>query len=161
MSHGPHSRGGPVETVEPPAKGRTGLAGGCLCSRVRFRYTGPLGGALGAVTVCHCSMCRRAQGYASAVAPILASAFRVEQGAEFVTEYESSPGKMRAFCRACGSPLYSRRTEAPERLRLRLGALDRAPPGLRVAAHIHTGEAPAWSWPSEAPAFPGVEPGRR
>ena len=45
------------------------LTGGCLCSGVRYAYSGPLGGDLGTVTVCHCASCRRAQGYMAAVAP--------------------------------------------------------------------------------------------
>ena len=136
------------------------LEGGCLCSRVRYRYAGSLGGSLGQVTVCHCFQCRKAQGYGSAAAPALTACFQFERGEELVREYESSPGKRRAFCSHCGSPLYSRRDDAPERLRLRLGSLDRTPADLQLNAHVHTGRAPAWSWPSFAPAFLGVEPGR-
>ena len=143
-----------------PGEDACDLRGGCLCGRVRLRCSGPLGGALGAVTVCHCSQCRRAQGFAAAAAPVAAAGFRIERGRETVVEYESSPGKLRAFCGACGSPLYSRRTDAPGSLRLRLGTLDDAPAALHVEAHIFTGEAPGWAWPGEGPAYPSVEPGR-
>ena len=136
------------------------FSGGCLCGRIRFSYVGPVGGELGATTVCHCMQCRRVQGFASAVAPILAANYQLERGDDLVCEFESSAGKFRAFCTACGSPLYSRRTAAPEVLRLRLGSLDGSPE-LRIDAHIHTAGAPSWAWPSEAPAFEGVEPGLR
>jgi len=43
-------------------------------------------------------------------------------GEERIREYESSPGTLRAFCSRCGSPLYSRRRDAPDVLRL--GLLD-------------------------------------
>jgi hypothetical protein len=139
-----------------PAKVTTG---GCLCGGVRFAYAGPLGGEAGAVTVCHCASCRRAQGYASAVVPALAAGFEVTQGAELIREYQSSPGKQRAFCGVCGSPLYSRREDRPEALRLRLGALDDSGE-LTVDAHIFTEGAPAWSVEDDAPKYPGLEPGR-
>ncbi len=137
------------------------LAGGCLCGAVRFTYGGPLGGELGAVTVCHCAQCRRAQGCASAVAPALARKFEVVRGRGEIGEYESSPGKWRAFCKACGSPLYSRRDARPDDLRLRLGAFDATPPGLKVDAHIFTAGAPAWSFGDDAPRYAQVEPGRQ
>jgi hypothetical protein len=136
------------------------MLGGCLCGAVRFRYDGPLGGALGAVTLCHCGQCRKAQGYAAAVAPAQAAGFTLTAGAERVREYESSPGKKRAFCGTCGSPLYSRRDAAPEALRLRLGALDDPPAGLRIQAHIHALDLPDWAAPDDAPRYPGEEPGR-
>ena len=145
----------------PPASREPApLDGGCLCGAVRFVYRGPLGGALGAVTVCHCAMCRAAQGYGCAVAPALAEAYQVTRGRDEIAEYESSPGKRRAFCRRCGSPLYSRRDAAPEALRLRLGAVDALPEGLAVQAHIFTRGAPSWSFGDDAPRYPGLEPGR-
>jgi hypothetical protein len=137
------------------------LTGGCLCGGVRFSYAGPLGGEVGAVTVCHCAQCRRAQGYASAVAPALAAGFAVTQGRELIREYRSSPAKVRAFCGVCGSPLYSRRDDKPDLLRLRLGALDNPPDDLTVEAHIYTAHLPAWAeTDKEAPRYPGLEPGR-
>ena len=136
------------------------LSGGCLCGAVRFTYQGPLGGRVGAVTVCHCGQCRKAQGYAAASAPALASGFVVLSGKAAIGEYESSPRKRRAFCKACGSPLYSRREEKPDDLRLRIGALDAPPPELSVDAYIFTQDAPAWSFGDQAPRYPGFEPGR-
>ena len=138
----------------------TPLEGGCLCGAVRFAYRGPLGGRLGAVTVCHCAQCRKAQGCVSAVAPARASGFLLTSGRDAVREYESSPGKRRAFCKACGSPLYSRRDGTPDVLRLRLGALDAVPGDLKVDAHIFTQDAPDWSFADDAPRYPGFEPGR-
>lgn len=136
------------------------LTGGCLCGAVRYRYAGLLGGTLGQVTVCHCGQCRRAQGYAAAVAPIRAAGFAVLAGQDRIRRFESSPGKHRAFCGTCGAPLFSQRAGEPV-LRLRLGSLDAAPDGLTIQAHIHTAGLPAWAAPGDgAPCHPGLEPGR-
>lgn len=137
------------------------LVGGCLCGAVRFSYQGALGGDMGAVTVCFCASCRKAQGLAAAVAPVRASGFDVTEGRELIREYQSSPGKWRAFCGACGSPLYSRKADLPDRLRLRLGALDAPPSDLRVDALIHMADRPDWvERMDKAPAYPKSEPGR-
>jgi len=136
------------------------VRGACLCGAVRFIYDGPLGGELGAVTVCFCSQCRKAQGLGAAVAPALAAGFSITSGAEAVTEYESSPGKMRAFCGRCGAPLYSRRDASPAVLRLRLGALDELPADLCIEAQIFTEGAPEWTSFGAAPRYGGSEPGR-
>jgi hypothetical protein len=141
------------------------ITGACLCGGVRYAYRGPLGGSLGLVTVCHCAQCRKAQGFAVAAVPALAEGFTVTGGRERIVEYESTPGntpgKMRAFCGACGSPLYSRMTAKPERLRLRIGAIDNPPDELVVEAHIYTEHIPAWAEPDDAPRYPTEEPDRR
>jgi hypothetical protein len=138
------------------------LTGGCLCGGVRYAYAGPIGGGdLGAVAVCHCAQCRRAQGYAAAVAPILSEGFVILAGRDRVREYESSPGKLRAFCGVCGSPLYSRLAVKPDRLRLRLGSIDDPPDDLVIEVHKFTDGAPAWSQSGGAPRYPGQEPGVR
>lgn len=137
------------------------LEGGCLCGAVRFVYAGELGGTLGAVTVCYCGACRKAQGLASAVGPAARADFTIVAGQAQVREFQSSPGKYRAFCADCGAPLYSRRDDRPQVLRLRLGALDAPPADLRVEARIHTEALPAWVEAlADAPAYPGAEPGR-
>jgi hypothetical protein len=136
------------------------MIGGCLCGAVRYRYEGPLGGELGTITLCHCRTCRRAQGYAAAAVPALAAGFAFTAGADQVREYESSPGKKRAFCGVCGASLYSRRDNAPDAIRLRIGSLDDPPPNVRIQAHIHVAGAPAWTERDDAPRYPGEEPGR-
>ena len=77
------------------------IHGSCLCGGVRYKY----GGAFGTITVCHCSDCRKAQGSSTVIAaPVDVVSFRWLAGQELITEYESSPGKKRAFCRQCGTP---------------------------------------------------------
>jgi len=138
----------------------SGLTGGCLCEAVRFTYDGDLGGTLGKVTMCVCGQCRKAQGFAAAVTPAQAAGLAFTKGADQVREFESSPGKQRAFCARCGSPLYSRLAARPDALRLRLGALDAPPDALRIDAVIHDESAPPWIDIGDAPRYRGAEPGR-
>jgi hypothetical protein len=116
------------------------LTGRCHCGRVTYEVDGKLG----AVTYCHCETCRRVQGGAFVVgAPARRKYFRLVTGADAITEYESSPGKYRGFCKVCGSPIWSRRVAEPETLRLRLGAID-GDPGRRPVAHIFVAEKAPW-----------------
>jgi len=116
------------------------LAGRCLCGTVRYT----IDGKLGPLAYCHCSMCRRANGSAfGANAAVRARYLRWLSGRDAITEYESSPGKLRAFCSTCGSPVYSRRVEEPDAFRIRLGTLD-GDPGRRAAAHFWVSAKAPW-----------------
>jgi len=116
------------------------LTGHCLCGGVRYEIHGPLDH----VVNCHCESCRRAQGGAFATnSPIDDAIFRLVSGGELVTEYESTPGKFRCFCRVCGSPLWSRRNSLPGQRRIRMGLLD-SDPGKRAEANFWVGEKAPW-----------------
>lgn len=68
-------------------------------------------------------------------------------------EYESSPGKSRAFCSVCGSPIFAYLVSSPDVLRLRLGSLDTAFTK-RAKAHTIVGDKAAWeSIDDELPQF--------
>ena len=98
----------------------------------------------GPVANCHCSMCRKAQGCAFATnASVSTERFRLLQGAEAITEYESSPGKVRCFCRVCGSPIYSRRLDKPSQVRVRFGTLNEDP-GVRAELHACVDSKAPW-----------------
>jgi hypothetical protein len=127
------------------------IDGGCLCGGVRFRISGKLGPA----GYCHCKQCQRASGSAFAAnAPVRAKYFAFVAGEDLVREYESSPGKFRAFCSRCGSPVYSRRTTEPERRRIRLGTLD-GDPERRPAGHVWVSAKAPWHAITDSlPQFP-------
>jgi SAM-dependent methyltransferase len=133
------------------------MRGGCLCGAVRYAYSG----VLGPITLCHCRQCRKAQGSAFAAnSAVAAAAFDVVSGQSLIREFESSPGKRRAFCARCGSPLYSRRDDRPDVRRLRLGTLD-TPIDATPACHIFVGSGAEWFTIADAlPRYAGVEPGR-
>lgn len=116
--------------------------GGCLCGGVAFS----IGGSLDRIQVCHCRQCRKAQGAPFATnIPVSATAFTLEQGEELLQSFESSPGKQRVFCKCCGSPIFSKREDKPDTLRVRAGTingkLDTAP-----IAHSYTAHKANW-WP--------------
>jgi hypothetical protein len=116
------------------------ISGRCLCGAVQFEIDGRLGPAI----YCHCSQCRRASGSAFAAnASVRARYLRFRSGRETIREYESSPGKFRAFCSRCGSPIYSRLAADPETFRIRLGTLD-GDPGRRPLSHFWVGSKAVW-----------------
>lgn len=133
------------------------IEGSCLCGAVRYEY----GGEFGAITVCHCSDCRKAQGSASVVAaPVEAAKLRWTSGQDAICEYESSPGKKRAFCGRCGAPLYSRKDDLPGVLRLRMGTID-TPTDVTPVAHIFAANLPPWAAMDDSwPRYEKQEPGR-
>ncbi len=103
------------------ASGGSMFEGSCLCRQVRYRLTEEPG----AFGYCHCTSCRKASGSAHAAnAPVDRASFQLLQGKALVREFESSPGKFRAFCTNCGSPLYAYLSAVPGVLRIRLGTLD-------------------------------------
>ncbi len=112
----------------------------CLCGRVRIEITGKLG----PVVYCHCSRCRKASGTAfTANADVRRKYWTFVSGHDLIREFESSPGVFLAFCSGCGSPVYSRRPDAPDMLRLRLGLLN-DDPERRALAHFWVGSKAPW-----------------
>src|SRR5438477_12049566 len=116
------------------------LTGRCLCGGVRYE----IDGEIGSVVCCHCSQCRRANGTAFATnASVRAEHFRLVAGRDLLTEYESSPGKFRAFCARCGSPILARWAAHPAFVRLRLGTLD-LDPGTRALLPVSVCSKARW-----------------
>lgn len=130
------------------------FTGSCLCRSVRFE----IDGELGAIQLCHCAQCRKAQGTPFAAnTPVNAASFKLQAGAELLQHFESSPGKERAFCSRCGSPVYSRRTALPDVLRIRAGLLDQPLP-VKPAWHAFVADKANW-WTiqdDDIPRFPGA-----
>ncbi|TVS19186.1 MAG: GFA family protein [Gammaproteobacteria bacterium] len=114
--------------------------GSCLCGGIRYR----LHGALPDFEACHCRHCQKAQGGPFVVvAAIEEPALQWLAGEDLLTAYRASPGKERVFCRRCGSPIFSRREDAPGRIRLRVGTLDGAT-GASIASHAHVASKADW-----------------
>lgn len=114
------------------------IKGGCLCGQVRYEICGKVGD----IVHCHCRTCRKAHGAAfSSVASVADSDFRL-YGQELLSEFESSPGKHRYFCRRCGTQVYAKR-ENTSHIILRLGSLDDSPLS-QEAKHIWVSEKACW-----------------
>jgi hypothetical protein len=116
------------------------LTGSCLCGGVGYEISG----RIGPVVYCHCVQCRKANGTAFAAnANVRTQYLRFTGDRGLIREYESSPGKMRAFCTRCGSPVYSRLPADPDIIRIRLGLLD-GDPERRSLAHCFVEEKAPW-----------------
>jgi hypothetical protein len=116
------------------------LKGSCLCGGIKYE----IDGELGAVTNCHCSLCRKTSGSAFASGTTIpAKSFRIASGQELLKEWESSPGYHRVFCGRCGSPILKRKDNDPEHLHFRPGTLD-SDPGVKMSKHTHVRSKAPW-----------------
>lgn len=108
--------------------------GNCLCGGVQFKIQGPLA----PIQICHCSQCRKAQGAPIATnTPVSIAAFELTNGQDLLSEFESSPGKVRVFCSRCGSPVFSRKDTTPGILRIRAGLINEPLEVRRNCAFLH------------------------
>jgi len=116
------------------------IRGRCLCGSFQFQIIGPIG----EVRLCHCDLCRRANGTASSAnATISLKQYHVISGEDLISEYESSPGARRCFCSRCGSPVFARVAKDPGHIRIRLGTLDRETDA-EITAHVWVGSKARW-----------------
>ncbi|MGH8146847.1 MAG: GFA family protein [Rhodanobacteraceae bacterium] len=109
---------------------------------------------------CHCHTCRKAHAAAFAsTAGVNREHFRWLKGKEKLEFFESSPGKHRYFCSACGSHLVAERSGQPYVL-LRVATLDEDPDA-RPAMHIWRSHDVPWLQDEEEiPSYKGWQPGR-
>lgn len=114
--------------------------GSCHCGTVRFEVAGDMQG----IFHCHCDTCQKLNGTAYGSTGFVApDAFRITAGEDAVTGYESSPGKRRYFCSGCGTPIYALAEANPDRIGVRIGALD-GDPGIRSKLHIWVSHQHPW-----------------
>ena len=127
--------------------------GSCLCGAIRYEIDGDLPG----IQLCHCSLCRRAQGSAfGSNMPVRAENFRLVAGQP--KAYESSPGKQRLFCGDCGSPIISRTDADPSMVRVRAGLIAE-PVETKAILHFHVSSKASWlPIEDDLPQFPGDRP---
>jgi hypothetical protein len=114
--------------------------GSCLCGHISYRIASELSD----FGYCHCTSCRKASGSThGANAGLQRDDFELSDPHGSLREYESSPGKFRAFCSNCGSPLYAYLSGTPGIIRIRLGSLD-TPFTKRAKAHTFVGDKASW-----------------
>lgn len=115
------------------------MKGSCLCKQVEYEIDGldmP-------IIHCHCQTCRKA--HAAPFAPtagVRREHFRWLKGQDALSSYESSPGKLRHFCRVCGSHLMAERLDKPHVI-VRVATLD-DDPGQTPQSHIWTSHDVPW-----------------
>jgi len=127
---------------EAPASGQPAehLTGACMCGRIHFEVTAPLAGS----AYCHCKRCQRRTGSAFSVSGLTQpDSFRITEGEDLIRTYAPKDGWHKRFCSECGSQLYTSDPEHPERLAIRMGALDQDP-GIRPGVHQYVDYAAAW-----------------
>jgi hypothetical protein len=116
------------------------LTGGCNCGRVRYEVTAPLLVA----SYCHCTRCQRRTGTAaSANATPAPGSFRITSGEESLRAWKPEQGWQKWFCGSCGSSMFSRHPDDPDRVGIRLGTFD-TDPGVRPSYHQFVAYAAPW-----------------
>jgi len=116
------------------------LSGGCGCGAVRFEITEPLVSA----NYCHCTRCQHRTGAsASANGATAPGSFRVVQGEDAIKAWKPEGGAEKCFCGECGSALFSRTPGDPEKIGVRLGAIE-GDPGVRPSSHQYVAYAAVW-----------------
>lgn len=122
------------------------LSGSCACGAVAFEADAPAA----PITFCNCRTCRKVNGTAfSANMSVPRKTFRWVRGEDRLTSYESSPGKVRRFCSACGSPMVAERPGDPDAaVRVRLGTLDTKVEAPTFVGHIWRSQAADWFDPT-------------
>lgn len=97
--------------------------GSCHCGHIRYEaHVDPQRAA-----VCHCTDCQRLTGTAFRVSvPAQPGSFRLLAGepAVYVKVGDSGSRRAQAFCRDCGSPLYTYDADHTTTYGLRVGCLD-------------------------------------
>jgi hypothetical protein len=133
------------------------VRGSCACGGIQIEAD-----SIQLITMCHCSMCRKAHGSAfGTFAFVPRSEFRLLQGDELIESFESSPGILHDFCRVRGSNA-PHTTQDGETWAVPAGLFD-DDPGARPALHIFVGsKAPWWEIQDDLPKFeegvPGYDP---
>jgi hypothetical protein len=128
------------------------LRGSCLCGGIRYEIVDHVG----AMSHCHCSMCRKAHGAAfGTYARVAWERFRFVTGEDKLRRYRSSSDVTRTFCGECGSTLQFIPDGRPG-FGLAVGTLD-DDPCAKVTLQIWVRDkAPWWEPASDPPCFDTV-----
>src|SRR5262245_45292816 len=114
------------------------LKGGCLCGAVQYQVHDAFQYAMN----CHCPQCRRVTGSAfKPFAGIERDKLTVSKGARNLTIH-GAPENHDAFCKSCGSLLYSVVGDGAY-VHVTLGTLA-DDPGIRPTRHIYVGSKAPW-----------------
>jgi hypothetical protein len=122
----------------------TPLTGSCLCGAIRYTVNVPVT----ELRACHCTHCQKSSGASGTVNAIIpSSAFKLTQGTPKRYDAKADSGRTlyRYFCGDCGSPMYSQRATAPERVVVRAGTFDDSS-GMKITGNIWTASACPWAY---------------
>ena len=131
--------------------------GACLCGAVEIEIHGPIS----SIIHCHCSLCRKSSGTAFATNGFVQRAdFKLVKGEAELSQFAFKPGRLRYFCRHCGSPVYSSNAQDPSRLRLRLGILTTDIRERPMSHNFYSSKANWEDLDVALPRYDSFEPGR-
>lgn len=117
------------------------LTGACMCEAIRFSVSAPLIAA----AYCHCKRCQRRTGSTYSVSALQPGSFSITKGEDQLGTYRPpDDGWLKAFCRQCGSQLFTSHPENPELIAIRVGAVDQDDPGVRPSVHQFVSSAAMW-----------------
>ncbi|QKS62203.1 GFA family protein [Cupriavidus gilardii] len=120
------------------------MKGSCLCGEIEYEARA----LAGQIVHCHCRKCRKAHAASYATtARVDRPDFQWLKGTSSLGSYESSPGKLRHFCKQCGSQLMAEWVHQDQVI-IRVATLDEDP-GQRPAAHIWVSEQADWLMDTE------------
>ena len=119
--------------------------GRCLCGGITFSTSGELRPVIN----CHCHRCRRFTGHHLAATSAASARITLEDPGGLLRWY-AVPGAAYGFCSRCGSSLFWRGDEEPDRLSIGAGVLD-PPTGLTTEQAWWVSEASDYH---ERPAIP-------
>lgn len=107
------------------------MKGSCLCRAVEYEVDS----LAGPIVHCHCQTCRKAHSAVfTSTARVGREQFRWIKGESHLGSYASTPGKLRWFCRDCGSHLLAEWLDQPQVI-IRVASLD-DDPMVEAKAHI-------------------------
>lgn len=132
--------------------------GNCLCGEVEVSIQGTITD----IIHCHCSLCRKNNGTAFATNGFVnAKDFNISKGQDSLTQFSVKPGRVRHFCRRCGSPVFSSNSDDTSRIRLRLGILDSDIVERPISHNFVSSKANWEDLDANLPRYHGVEPSRK
>jgi hypothetical protein len=132
------------------------LSGGCACGSIRYECAG----APVANLNCHCRDCQRSSGAPFASGVVVMTTDLQVTGTPKTYSVRGSSGGLttRAFCAACGTPLFTRGEANPEFTSIRFPSLDDSS-GFQPMVDIWTSSAASWTCLDQAlPHFPQSPP---
>ena len=134
----------------------TTYLGGCACGRARYEIAAePVRGFQ-----CQCRDCQRDTGAGhSSVMVFPRAAMRVTGPvSEILRTADSGAEKLKGFCSACGSPLYSKPVARPDMIGIYVGGLD-DPSGFKPDVVIFASRGQPWDHLDPAlPRLPHMRP---
>jgi hypothetical protein len=93
---------------------------------------------------CHCSRCRKHSGtFGGTQGRVPREGFRLVAGEELIRVYRPEGGRVKAFCKICGSSLFGAEWPDGDEISIRLGAID-GDPGIRPQFHTFVESMAPW-----------------